>query len=293
MGLPVNKFIVATNINDTFGKYLNNGIIPYIKAIPSLSCAMDISIPNNLIRLQYLFKDHIHMQSKIDSFSINDIKEGKIILVDKPLRWTSFDVVKYIRKSLQLKFKMKKIKVGHAGTLDPLATGLLIICIGKQTKSISEYQNLSKTYTGKFKLGESTLSYDAETDINEKFEYEHITLDDLKNLANEFIGRNMQKPPIFSAIKKDGKRLYEYARENKEIDIDEREIDIYNFEIIDFTSPYVNFKIECSKGTYIRSIANDFGKRLNSGSYLYELRRTKIGDFCVLNAMDINIDVKT
>lgn len=229
----------------------------------------------------------------IDSFSINDIKEGKIILVDKPLRWTSFDVVKYIRKSLQLKFKIKKIKVGHAGTLDPLATGLLIICIGKQTKSISEYQSLSKTYTGKFKLGESTLSYDAETDVNEKFEYDHITLDDLKNLANEFIGRNMQKPPIFSAIKKDGKRLYEYARENKEIDIDEREIDIYNFEIIDFTSPYVNFKIECSKGTYIRSIANDFGKRLNSGSYLYELRRTKIGDFCVLNAMDINIDVKT
>ena len=171
----------------------------------------------------------------IDSFSINDIKEGKIILVDKPLRWTSFDVVKYIRKSLQLKFKIKKIKVGHAGTLDPLATGLLIICIGKQTKSISEYQNLSKTYTGKFKLGESTLSYDAETDVNEKFEYEHITLDDLKSLADEFIGRNMQKPPIFSAIKKDGKRLYEYARENKEIEIDEREIDIYNFEIIVFT----------------------------------------------------------
>ena len=192
------------------------------------------------------------------------------MLVDKPLKWTSFDVVKYIRKSLQLKFKMKKIKVGHAGTLDPLATGLLIICIGKQTKSISKYQNLSKTYTGKFKLGESTLSYDAETDVNEKFEYEHITFNDLKNLAKEFIGRKMQKPPIFSAIKKDGK-----------------EINIYNFEVIDFATPYVDFKIECSKGTYIRSIANDFGKRLNSGSYLYELRRTKIGDFCVLNAMDI------
>ena len=144
----------------------------------------------------------------LSSFSVDDIKEGKIMLVDKPLKWTSFDVVKYIRKSLQLKFKMKKIKVGHAGTLDPLATGLLIICVGKQTKSISEYQNLSKTYTGKFKLGESTLSYDAETDVNEKFEYEHITFNDLKNLANEFIGRKMQKPPIFSAIKKDGKRLY-------------------------------------------------------------------------------------
>ena len=139
----------------------------------------------------------------ISSFSVDDIKEGKIMLVDKPLKWTSFDVVKYIRKSLQLKFKMKKIKVGHAGTLDPLATGLLIICIGKQTKSISEYQNLSKTYTGKFKLGESTLSYDAETDVNEKFEFEHITFNDLKNLANEFIGRKMQKPQIISAIKKD------------------------------------------------------------------------------------------
>ena len=223
----------------------------------------------------------------ISSFSVDDLKEGKIILVDKPLKWTSFDVVKYIRKSLQLKFKMKKIKVGHAGTLDPLATGLLIICIGKQTKSISEYQNLSKTYTGKFKLGESTLSYDAETDVNQKFEYEHINFNDLKNLAKEFIGRKMQKPPIFSAIKKDGKRLYEYARESKEIEIDQREINIYNFEIIDFATPYVDFKIECSKGTYIRSIANDFGKRLNSGSYLYELRRTKIGEFCVLNAMDI------
>ena len=223
----------------------------------------------------------------VDSFSINDIQEGKIILVDKPLRWTSFDVVKYIRKSLQLKFKIKKIKVGHAGTLDPLATGLLIICIGKQTKNISKYQDLAKTYTGKFKLGESTLSFDAETDVNEKFEYDHITINDLKKLANEFIGNSMQKPPIFSAIKKDGKRLYNYARENKEIEIDKREIQIYDFEILDFNSPYVEFKIDCSKGTYIRTIANDFGKRLNSGSYLYELRRTKIGEFSVLNAIDI------
>ena len=223
----------------------------------------------------------------IDSFSINDIKEGKIILVDKPFRWTSFDVVKYIRKSLQLKFKIKKIKVGHAGTLDPLATGLLIICIGKQTKNISKYQDLAKTYTGKFKLGESTPSFDAETDVNEKFEYDHITINNLKKLANEIIGNSLQKPPIFSAIKKDGKRLYNYARENKEIEIDKREIQIYDFEILDFNSPYVEFKIDCSKGTYIRTIANDFGKRLNSGSYLYELRRTKIGEFSVLNAIDI------
>jgi len=223
----------------------------------------------------------------IDSFSFDDINKGKIILVDKPINWTSFDVVKYIRKSLQLKFKNKKIKVGHAGTLDPLATGLLIICIGKQTKNISEYQDLAKTYTGKFKLGETTLSYDAETDVIEKFEFRHITINDLKELANKFIGNSMQTPPIYSAIKKDGKRLYYYARENKEIEIDEREIYIYNFKILNFNSPYIEFKIECSKGTYIRSIANDFGKRLNSGSYLYELRRTKIGSFSVLNAIDI------
>ena len=223
----------------------------------------------------------------IDSFSSIDIKEGKVILIDKPINWTSFDVVKYIRKSLEHKFKIKKIKVGHAGTLDPLATGLLIICIGKQTKNISKYQDLAKTYTGKFKLGESTPSFDAETDVNEKFEYDHITINNLKKLANEFIGNSLQKPPIFSAIKKDGKRLYNYARENKEIEIDKREIKIYNFEILDFNSPYVEFKIDCSKGTYIRTIANDFGKRLNSGSYLYELRRTKIGEFSVLNAIDI------
>ena len=223
----------------------------------------------------------------IDSFSSIDIKEGKVILIDKPINWTSFDVVKYIRKSLEHKFKIKKIKVGHAGTLDPLATGLLIICIGKQTKNISKYQDLAKTYTGKFKLGESTPSFDAETDVNEKFEYDHITINNLKKLANEFIGNSLQKPPIFSAIKKDGKRLYNYARENKEIDIDKREIQIYDFEILDFNSPYVEFKIDCSKGTYIRTIANDFGKRLNSGSYLYELRRTKIGEFSVLNAIDI------
>ena len=224
----------------------------------------------------------------IDSFSSIDIKEGKVILIDKPINWTSFDVVKYIRKSLEHKFKIKKIKVGHAGTLDPLATGLLIICIGKQTKNISKYQDLAKTYTGKFKLGESTPSFDAETDVNEKFEYDHITINNLKKLANEFIGNSLQKPPIFSAIKKDGKRLYNYARENKEIEIDKREIQIYDFEILDFNSPYVEFKIDCSKGTYIRTIANDFGKRLNSGSYLYELRRTKIGEFSVLNAIDIN-----
>ena len=223
----------------------------------------------------------------VNQIKEDDILEGKMLLVDKPLTWTSFDVVKYIRKSLVSKFKIKRIKVGHAGTLDPLATGLLIICIGKQTKQISTYQNLSKTYTGKFKLGETTPSYDAETEVNKSFNYDHIKEKDIINLSQKFTGKLMQKPPIFSALKKNGKRMYEYARENKKIEIQEREINIYEFEIIKFTNPYIEFKITCSKGTYIRSIANDFGKKLNSGSYLSELRRINIGEFSVLNALQI------
>ena len=223
----------------------------------------------------------------VNQIKEDDIQDGKMLLVDKPLTWTSFDVVKYIRKSLVSKFKIKRIKVGHAGTLDPLATGLLIICIGKQTKQISIYQNLSKTYTGKFKLGETTPSYDAETEVNKSFNYDHIKEKDIINLSQKFTGKLMQKPPIFSALKKNGKRMYEYARENKKIEIHEREINIYEFEIIKFIDPYIEFKITCSKGTYIRSIANDFGKKLNSGSYLSELRRINIGEFSVLNALQI------
>ena len=164
---------------------------------------------------------------------------------------------------------------------------MLIICIGRQTKQISIYQNLTKTYTGKFKLGETTPSYDAETEVNKTFNYDHIKENDIINLSQKFTGKLMQKPPIFSAIKKNGKRMYEYARENKKIEIQEREINIYEFEIIKFTDPYIEFKITCSKGTYIRSIANDFGKKLNSGSYLSELRRINIGEFSVLNALQI------
>ena len=223
----------------------------------------------------------------IDQITYDDILKGRMLLFDKPLMWTSFDVVKYIRKLLTSKFKIKKIKVGHAGTLDPLASGLLIICIGKFTKRISEYQKKTKTYTGKFKLGETTPSYDGETKVNETYNYNHIKEIDLINLSKKFKGKIMQKPPIFSALKKNGKRMYEYARENKEIKIEEREIIIYDFEIINFSSPYVEFKIKCSKGTYIRSIANDFGKKLNSGSYLFKLRRTNIGEFSVLNALRV------
>lgn len=222
-----------------------------------------------------------------ENISNDNIINGKTLLIDKPLNWTSFDAVKYIRRSLTSKFKIKKIKVGHAGTLDPLASGLLIICIGKQTKKISEYQNLPKSYTGRFKLGESTPSYDRETEVNKSFSFSHINESDLHNLAKKFIGKKMQKPPVYSAIKKDGKRMYEYARKNIKIEIQERKIEIYEFEITNFSSPYVEFIIKCSKGTYIRSIANDFGQRLNSGSFLYELRRIGIGDFSILNALKI------
>ena len=222
-----------------------------------------------------------------ENISNDNIINGKTLLIDKPLNWTSFDAVKYIRRSLTSKFKIKKIKVGHAGTLDPLASGLLIICIGKQTKKISEYQNLPKSYTGRFKLGETTPSYDRETEVNKSFSFSHINESDLHNLAKKFIGKKMQKPPVYSAIKKDGKRMYEYARKNIKIEIQERKIEIYEFEITNFSSPYVEFIIKCSKGTYIRSIANDFGQRLNSGSFLYELRRIGIGDFSILNALKI------
>ena len=223
----------------------------------------------------------------VQNISDEDIINGKKLLIDKPINWTSFDVVKYIRKSLTNRFKVKKIKVGHAGTLDPLATGLLIICIGKETKNITKYQNLKKTYIGKFKLGETTPSFDSETEVNKTYEYVNITESDVKTVSKEFIGKSMQTPPIFSALKKNGKRMYEYARENLEVEIDEREIEIDEFRITEFKTPVVNFEITCSKGTYIRSIANDFGKKLNSGSYLFELRRVNIGDYSVLNAYNI------
>ena len=221
----------------------------------------------------------------LESVTQDDIINGKIILIDKPIEWTSFDVVKYIRKSLQARLKVKKIKVGHAGTLDPLATGLLIICIGKETKNISKYQELSKKYTGIIKLGETTPSYDRETEINRTYDYNHVDKNEVLKISKTFIGRQKQFPPIYSALKKDGKRMYKYAREKIEIEIEPREIEVYNFEILNFSAPYIEFVIKCSKGTYIRSIANDYGQKLNSGSHLYELKRISIGDFSISVAL--------
>ena len=221
----------------------------------------------------------------LESVTLDDISNGKMILIDKPIEWTSFDVVKYIRKSLQTRLKAKKIKVGHAGTLDPLATGLLIICIGKETKNISKYQDLSKKYTGIIKLGETTPSYDRETEINETYDYDHIDEEKVLKISKKFIGRQKQLPPIYSALKKDGKRMYKYAREKIKILIEPRDIEIYDFQILNFSLPYIEFIIKCSKGTYIRSVASDYGKKLNSGSHLYELKRVSIGDFSISDAL--------
>jgi len=217
-----------------------------------------------------------------------DFKNGQVLLIDKPLEWTSFQVVNKLRWHIRQKFGIKKIKVGHAGTLDPLATGLLIICTGKFTKKINEYQGQEKEYTGEITLGATTPSYDLETEINQTFPLEHITEDLIHNTTAQFIGEIDQKPPIFSALKKDGKRLYELAREGKTTEIKTRKITISEFEITKIDLPKIQFRVVCSKGTYIRSLAYDFGLALNSGGHLSALRRTKIGNFKVEDGMKID-----
>ena len=216
-----------------------------------------------------------------------DFKNGQVLLIDKPLTWTSFQAVNKIRWHIKQRFNLKKIKVGHAGTLDPLATGLLIICTGKQTKEINTYQGQNKEYTGAFTLGATTPSYDLETEVNETFSIDHITEDLLKQTTQKFIGDIDQKPPIFSAIKKDGKRLYELARKGETTEIKSRKVTVSEFEITKVALPIVEFRVVCSKGTYIRSLAYDFGQALNSGAHLSVLRRTKIGEFSVENAESI------
>ncbi len=217
--------------------------------------------------------------------TLEEFQNGQVLLIDKPLNWTSFQVVNKIRWYIRQKFNIKKIKVGHAGTLDPLATGLLIICTGKFTKKINEYQAQTKEYTGTITLGGSTPSYDLETEINKKFATEHLTEALINKTTEQFTGEISQKPPIYSAIKKDGKRLYELARAGETTEIKSRQVTVHQFEITNVSLPKVDFRIVCSKGTYIRSIANDFGLAMNSGSHLSALRRTKIGDFLVDNAL--------
>lgn len=216
-----------------------------------------------------------------------DYKEGQVILIDKPLEWTSFQAVNKVRWLIRKAFGIKKIKVGHAGTLDPLATGLLIICSGKFTKKIDTFQAQVKEYTGTFTLGGTTPSYDLETEINQTFDISEITSEKIHEVTKEFVGEIQQKPPVFSALKKNGVRLYEYARNGEEVEIAFRTVTISDFEITKIDLPNVDFKVVCSKGTYIRSLAHDFGKALNNGAHLSALRRTKIGEFSVENAVSI------
>jgi len=206
-----------------------------------------------------------------------DLEAGEIFLVNKPYRWTSFDVVGSLRGLMKHLLGGKKIKVGHAGTLDPLATGLLIVCTGKATKRLEEFKDFDKEYIGTFMLGATTSSYDLEKEINQTFPISHITPDMILAVSQCLTGEILQVPPVFSAIKVDGKRAYESARKNKELELAGRQVNIGQFEITRVALPEVDFRIVCSKGTYIRSIARDFGLALQSGAYLSALCRTRVG----------------
>ncbi|WP_298531170.1 tRNA pseudouridine(55) synthase TruB [uncultured Algibacter sp.] len=219
--------------------------------------------------------------------TLEDYLAGQVLLIDKPLNWTSFQVVNKLRWEIRQAFNIKKIKVGHAGTLDPLATGLLVICTGKMTKQIDTFQGQIKEYTGTITVGSSTPSFDLETEINETFQTDHITENLIHKTAQQFIGEIQQYPPVFSALKKDGKRLYEFARAGEKVEIKPRTIHISEFEITAINGLKVYFRVVCSKGTYIRSLANDFGKALNSGAHLSALKRTKIGAFNIKNALSV------
>ena len=213
--------------------------------------------------------------------SMQPYLDGQVILFDKPLKWTSFDIIKKVR------YQTRIAKVGHAGTLDPLATGLLLLCTGKMTKSIEQLQGQEKVYTGQFVLGASTPSYDLETPIDQYFPTEHITAEKIREVAQKFTGTIDQKPPLFSALKKEGRRLYEIARAGETVEIASRKVHIASFEMTAIELPILSFRVRCSKGTYIRSLAHDFGKSLNNGAHLSGLRRTKIGEFRVEDAISV------
>ena len=222
--------------------------------------------------------------------SAEDYLNGQIILIDKPLHWTSFQAVNKMKYALINKAGLpKKFKIGHAGTLDPLASGLLLVCTGKFTKRITELQGQAKEYKGTFYIGATTPSYDLETEIDKTFDISHIDEALILETVKQFLGEIDQKPPIFSAIKKDGIRLYEHARAGESVEIASRKTTILEFEITRIALPEVDFRVVCSKGTYIRSLAYDFGKAMTSGSHLTVLRRTKIGDYTVNNAMDVTL----
>lgn len=222
-------------------------------------------------------------------YSKEQFLTGEVLLTDKFTGWTSFDVVNKIRSTLKYQYDIPKIKVGHAGTLDPLATGLLIICTGKKTKEIERFQNLPKEYITTIKLGETTPSFDLETDVDKTFSTDGLTGKMIVDAVNEFNGKQEQIPPDFSAKRVNGKRAYESARKGKSLHLKPSEIEIYKIEIIEINFPFIKIKVNCSKGTYIRAIARDLGQKLNNGAHLTELRRTKIGDFSVEDAITVDL----
>ena len=216
-----------------------------------------------------------------------DVNEGALLLVDKPLNWTSFDVVNKIRFTIKHSINVKKYKVGHAGTLDPLATGLLLICIGKYTKKINELTDLDKSYTGTLKLGATTKSYDSELDEDESFPIEHITEEAIRNNVHHFMGEQEQLPPVYSAVKIDGIASYKRTRQGEDVKMKPRTITIHDFKVTNMDMPNIEFVVTSSKGTYIRSLAHDFGKRLDSGAYLTALRRTSTAGYNIADAWQL------
>lgn len=227
----------------------------------------------------------LHMISLKNKY---DFLRGEVLLFDKNLNWTSFDLVQKVRNILCRKIGIKKLKVGHAGTLDPLATGLMILCTGKATKRIEEFQKEIKEYTATIKIGATTPSFDMETSEDSVSDFSHVNKQKIEETCQMFIGEINQVPPIFSAVKVNGKRAFDYAREGKDLKLQPKKVVIESIEIISFEPPFVKIKILCSKGTYIRALARDIGKELKCGAYLSELRRTKIGKFSVKNAIDID-----
>ena len=241
------------------------------------------------LNLQFMLNHKVIHEAQFELPDIEINPEGDVLLVDKPYRCTSFDVVGKVRQYIKRKYQ-QKVKVGHAGTLDPLASGLLIICVGKFTKQIDNYQAQEKEYTGTIRLGATTPSFDLEKPIDAEYPYEHVTAEMVEEARQKFLGDSEQVPPQFSAVRMGGRRAYEMAREGEEAPIQPRLISIPTFEITRFDLPDIDFRIVCSKGTYIRSIARDFGVELDSGAHLTALRRTRIGEFRVENAIQLIID---
>lgn len=214
-------------------------------------------------------------------------QKGEVLLFDKPLGWTSFDVVNFVRSFIRRMYDIKKLKVGHAGTLDPMATGLLILCTGKKTKEIDSYQGMDKVYVGEMQLGATTPSYDKETEIDNSFDISGLNLDKLKETSTLFLGDTEQVPPMYSAIKIKGERAYNLVRKDQKVALKARNVKIDAFDILTFEPPHASFYVECSKGTYIRSLVRDFGEKLDNGAYLTALKRTQIGTYRLTDAMTL------